>query len=119
MSVKKRTVLDEDSSPRHVLNYENVPNVKYDVVVFKFDPDNESLVHCLAYVGEDIAYQNTFKRRELSFNPISVIGRGKSQQMTGVSENDTDGDNVPEDVGTALNAIGFTNVPDGDWWIDE
>jgi len=119
MSVEKRTVLDDDGSPRHVLNYEDVPDVEYDVVVFKFDPDDESLVHCFAYVGEDIDYQNTFQRREMTFDPISVIGRGESERMEGISENEDNDADVPRDVGAALNAIGFANVPQGDWWLDE
>lgn len=115
--IDKRTVMDDDGAERHVFDYKGESRVAYDMVIFKNDPDDDSLIHCVAYKGEDIAYQTTFKQREMSFDPISSIGRGQTTEMWGVS--DQQDAEVPRDIAIGLNVLGFAPVPSGEWWLDE
>ena len=73
-------------------------------------------------------YKASFERRQLTFPPVSVIGRGEATELTGVSVTDegksvidetyAEGDrDIPFEATVALNAFGFSPVPQGEWWL--
>jgi hypothetical protein len=119
MTVSKRTLVDDDGSLSHILEYDDGDDVDFDAIVVKHDPDDDSRMVCVGYVGEDEQYRAMFKRRSLQFDPISVIGRGQTERLEGISDAEGDSSGVPPDISTAVNSIGFTVVPNGEWWLDE
>jgi hypothetical protein len=64
--------------------------------------------------------------RELSFDPVSVIGRGESERLAGTSAStepynttgETGYEGVPDPVHMALNSIGLAVVPNGEEWLN-
>jgi hypothetical protein len=76
--------------------------------------------------ADELVYEQSFEMRDLSFDPISVIGRGETSKLTGTSptqpsvNDEPNGDeDIPNDVETALNALGLAVVPNGEWWLNE
>jgi len=116
MTVTTRTTVDSDGGVRHILEYNG--GIEYDKVTVRFSPDDTEPITCTCLKDGEVVYQNAFETRAVSFAPISVIGRGESDRLQGVSSNMTSGD-VPADVTTAFQTLGFTVVPQGEWWIDE
>lgn len=125
MSVTKRTTIDENGKLNHILEYEEEEedDFEFDTIVVQFDPNDEDIIICKGYKGDELAYQNAFRQRPLSFDPISAIGRGQTESLQGISDSPksggTESDEIPGDIATAFNTIGFSIVPTGDWWIDE
>lgn len=119
MSIQKRSFTGDDGAVHHVLNYEDV-DVEYDTIEIRLTPDDNSLMQVVGYKRDEVVYQNSFRQRRLTFDPVSVIGRGESNQLAGTSPaDDTSEDGVPEEVEIAFNAIGMAVVPDGEWWLNE
>jgi len=108
----------------------------FDTVLVRFDPDRENIFTVRATDDGETVYTNAFEVRELSFDPISVLGMGERERLTGVSENtpsvggdrrrgdggthgqpDGGDDHLPDALVTALNSLGFAAVPQGDDWL--
>jgi hypothetical protein len=119
MTVQRHTTVDDDGALSHILEYED-DTFEYDAVEIRHDPNNDDIIQCRGYKGDEVVYQNAFKIRDLSFEPISAIGRGESEKLLGTSpqSDTTDDDGVPDDINVAFNAIGMAVVPEGRWWID-
>ncbi len=117
MSVDKRSVVESDGALRHVLSYESSGEVTN--IEIRHDPNDDSLMQVTAYNDDDVIYQNVFEMRDLSFDPISAIGRGETDKLTGMSSTGNgDDDTIPEEVALAFNSIGMAVVPQGRWWLD-
>jgi len=118
MVVDKRSTYDDDGGYLEILSYEGVDS-EFDRVVIRVPPvgDDMFTCHCYAAGADDPTYEAAFEMRDLSFDPISVLGRGQSDRLGGVSS--TGGyEDVPRDTMTALNAIGLAVVPQGRGWLD-
>jgi uncharacterized protein YkuJ len=87
---------------------------------------SEDTFSVAAMKDDERVYQNSFGMRELSFDPVSVLGRGVSERLGGVSAStnpyNTTGEvgyeGVPDPVRVALNSMGFAVVPEGRGWLD-
>jgi hypothetical protein len=87
---------------------------------------SEDTFSVAAMKDDETVYQNSFAMRELSFDPVSVLGRGQSDRLGGVSASESETlsegevgyEGVPNSVHTALNSMGFAVVPNGSEWLD-
>lgn len=114
MGLTKRSEVDEHGAPRYILEYDS-DSMEFDQIVIQFDPDDEQRLYCRCYDEEDEAFTGAFVRRNLSFDPISYIGRGEASRLDGVEA--VEDDRLPDDVMTAMQSIGMTVVPTGEWWL--
>jgi len=118
-----RSTVDDDGAILSELVYGDVGDDQYDKVVFRIPTDGQ--IACRCYIDENVVESYTFTTREMVFDPISVIGRGESEQALGVRPVDeatetelrTDGW-VSWQLQTALHAMGLTAVPSGREWMD-
>lgn len=117
MKLRKQSYVDDDGFTHDVLQYDD--DVEFDSVDIHYDPKHDDRIVVTAYDedGEEV-YQNTFERRELSFDPITAIGRGETNRLEGTTPASDDANNVPDDIQLALNAVGMTAVPEGTEWLD-
>jgi hypothetical protein len=130
----RRSITDEDGTLIHLLEYEGGEST-FDSVAIRYPIETDSRLHVLGYVGEDAAYQESFEVRDLSFAPVSAMGKGEMDSAVGLTladEHDdgdetvkaesatgyTDFDGVPRSVMLALLGVGYTVVPDGRRWLD-
>jgi len=119
MQLDSRSLVDDDGRLQHTFEYDQ-PYDGVDSVVLTFSAEDDAHIVCRAYDGEEDVYQTSFQRRALSFDPISVIGRGETERLEGVTAGDGDErEAVPEAVQVACNAVGFSVVPSGEWWLSE
>lgn len=100
------------------------PDAEYAVVRCEFPVDDPERFICSAYTDSadsDPDFRTVFRLRELSFSPISVAGLGERSRMTGVTDADERREyaDIPDGVRQSLQTLGFTAVPDGEWWVDE
>jgi len=51
---------------------------------------SEDTFSVAAMKDDETVYQNSFAMRELSFDPVSVLGRGQSDRLGGVSASDSE-----------------------------
>jgi len=116
MTASKRSYVDDDGSLVHIISFAN--DSTYDRIEIRHDPDDETKLYVRGYEGETTAFTQGFERRELSFDPISAIGRGETDNLEGVSETSSI-DELPSDISAALNSIGMAPVPQGEWWLNE
>lgn len=131
----RRSITDEDGTLIHLLEYEEGEST-FDSVAIRYPIETDSRLHVIGYSGEDAAYRESFEVRDLSFAPVSAMGKGEMDSAVGLtladdeSENDgetvhtesatgyTDFDGVPRSVMLALLGVGYTVVPDGRRWLD-
>jgi hypothetical protein len=128
MGVSTSTSYDEEGAYVRIVDFdkpqgenEESPTSGIARVVIRVFPDDEDQFAVYAYDDEgEIVYEDVFAQRELSFDPVSPLGRGASSRLQGVTGNSTaDGvDGLPSRVQTGLNAIGFAPVPHGTDWLD-
>lgn len=107
---------DDDGATYRV--FECVDDHKYDRFVIRFDVDDGVPFQMRLYEDESDTPNEkiAFERRDVQFDPISVIGKGSSNRLQGVSPTIDAYNDVPCIVQEAWKAIGFTVVPDGDEW---
>lgn len=117
---EQQSTYGEDGAYVRVVEYsdDERDDVGLDSVVVRIPPtdDESQLIAVEAFQGDESVYRETFELRDLSFDPISIIGRGETSSVTGISNSD---DDVPEGVSTALNGLGMAVVPSGEWWLNE
>jgi len=121
MTVTKRTTYDEEGRVLEILEYDE--NIDYDKIIVrihvdKINTDEPTFIDCLCYENDECVYQKRFQRRNINYTPISAIGRGETDKLEGVSSN-MGNEDIPNDVQTSLQTVGFTLVPQGDWWQHE
>lgn len=106
---------DDDGAIIHLLDFEDQD---FERLVLRHEPEDHNVVYCYGYEenAEEPSYQTAFQRRELTFDPISIIGRGESNRVEGVSTSENI-EEVPTPVNVALNSIGMALVPNGDEWL--
>lgn len=119
MVVDKWSTYDDDGGYLRGIEYEEGDS-QFDSVVVRVPPEEDDMftVHCFQGDEDEPSYENAFEMRDLSFDPISVLGRGESEHIGGVSASNADYEGVPRDAMKALNAIGLAVVPQGRWWLD-
>lgn len=131
--LKKQTGVADSGALQHNFEFtddaHDIDNIEIDIDVGDGD---DQLIRCVAYSDSDVVYRNAFKPRDIQFDPISILGRGESSSLLGVSPNevgytgqgggdDADpicGNDIPRDVQIAFNSIGLSVVPQGTWWLD-
>jgi hypothetical protein len=128
--VTNRSTYDEDGTYCRVIEFDE--DQPFDTVLVRFNPERENIFTVRATDDGETVYTNAFEIRELSFDPISVLGMGERDRLTGVSENSpevggdtrqseraTDGgdDHLPDSLAVALNSLGFAPVPRGEDWL--
>jgi hypothetical protein len=121
MGVSTSTSYDDEGAYVRVVDFDEPDTSGIARVVIRVFPDDENQFAVYAYDDEgEIVYEDVFAQRELSFDPVSPLGRGASSRLQGVTGNSTaDGvDGLPSRVQTGLNAIGFAPVPHGTDWLD-
>jgi len=91
----------------------------YDRVVIRFDPDDDIPHQLRIYESrsddeptETMAFQN----RSVSFDPISVIGKGNTERLHGITPTIDNYDDVPGDIHDLWKSLGFAIVPEGEGW---
>jgi hypothetical protein len=118
---------DNDASipDEHAIDWETDEGF-YDVKLHPY-PHLQAWKETKEYLLNTVALET----RTLSFNPVSLLDRGESERLLGVSptasdDNDTDDSTDPvterETLSPAIKAacesLGFTIVPRGKEWID-
>jgi|AntRauMinimDraft_2_1070382.scaffolds.fasta_scaffold00634_2 hypothetical protein len=91
-----------------------------DSIVIRFDPDDDVPPQLRVYEDGDTespTHTMGFETRQEQFTPISVIGKGQSEKLFGVTPSVDSYEDVPDEVQVAWNAIGFAVVPQGDDWL--
>lgn len=126
--VHQRSTYGENGEYVRIVDYEDADG-DYDTVVVRLPPDADVFTVEAYREGDDedeLVYEQSFEMRDLSFDPISVIGRGETSKVTGTSptqpspnDEPNDDEDIPDDVETALNALGLAVVPEGEWWLNE
>ena len=119
---KSHKTVTEDGDELRTFKYESD---SVDEVRIQLHPTEDTFEVAALQDGQTV-YHNTFRLRELSFDPVSVLGRGESDRLGGVSASDgetlTEGEvgyeGVPLPVHVALNSMGFAVVPEGEGWLD-
>jgi hypothetical protein len=109
-----RSRYDDDGSLVRIVDYD-AGESPYDRVIIRIPTDQE-IIAVQGFEGDEQTYQDAFEIRDLSFDPISLLGRGETDRLTGTSTDDHE--SVPTDVSVALNGMGFTVVPSGREWLD-
>jgi len=106
---------------------EELSSQRVATVVIRHTPDDAERMTCHCYNEDGNAiWQHAFERREMTFDPISILGRGESTRLLGTSPTEeyvgpgdvTERSEVPETVQTLFNALGMTIVPRGEWWLN-
>lgn len=123
--MQKRTIMGDDGGVQHVFEYGDTDEIPYSRVEIRHQPDNPEILTVHAHEDDSIVFQDAFKVRDLSFDPISVMGRGESKKLLGTSPVDDhvktdrlDETEVPREINTVFNSLGMTIVPQGEWWLD-
>lgn len=97
---------------------------EFDTVLIRHSPDEPETFNVTCYVDDEVVEQFTFQTRQMSFKPLSLLGRGTSETLQGVSTtDDTDDpiahrDEIPATVRVAFESMGLTVVPRGTEWLD-
>lgn len=118
--VTKYTTTDDDGAVWHDISFDDSDPVEnIDNVEVRLDPDDDSRLQVYGYSGDEQVYQETFERRDVSFTPASVVGRGETDEVEGSTPARDSSETVPESIAVALNTIGWAVVREGRWWIDE
>ena len=121
MSVSTRSVTTDNGDYLRVIEWSNNSG-EYETVVCEYPVDDPERFIVRGYTNstdDDPSYQNVFEIRELSFTPVSIVGLGERERLTGVSTAGEDGyDSLPRDIMLSLHSLGFTAVPQGTRWLD-
>jgi len=107
---------DDTGATYRVIEFED--GYKYDRFVIRFDVDDD-VPHQLRIFtdgSDDPAEKIAFQSRDVRFSPISVIGKGESSDLQGVSPTIDSYSDIPCMAQEAWKAIGFSVVPEGDEW---
>jgi hypothetical protein len=128
--MQRRSFTEEDGTLVHVLDYDDGES-SFDSVAIRYPIDTKDTVHVVGYEGDDAVYKESFRERDVSFEPVSAMGKGAMSSAIGLSvaDGDTDTppetptgygdfDEVPRSVMLALLGVGYTVVPDGRGWLD-
>lgn len=147
--VTTRTGVRDDGSVWHKIDFvreaddvdESAPTSTEDYIcdeiIVQQYPDSPERLVCACYDSDECVWQGVFEARELTFDPISLLGRGESRRLLGVEASEDEppamaadsvgvgtldeqarAGNPPVQVRTALQSLGMTVVPQGTWWLD-
>lgn len=109
---------DNNGAYVRIIEYDDEDDADaFDRIVVRVPKDNPNRLACTAYEGEEAVWQTSFENRSLSFDPISLMGRGESEKLQGTSPVSKPYESVPRDVMVAMNGLGLTVVPQGEWWL--
>jgi len=116
--MQRRSTVTTDGTALHILDF-GVDEGAYDQIVVELPLEHDGVLVVRALRdGGDQPETYSFSVRELSFDPISVMGKGETERVVGTSPTETDFDDLSPDVRRALLSIGYTAVPDGTTWLD-
>lgn len=119
MAIHKRSTVDSDGAYCRILEYEGGEHGDWpvDSVVVRVPPESDDTFTLHAYEDNEVVYEELFEIRDLAFDPVTALGRGETNTLTGLSPSDDDSD-IPHHITVALQSIGYTDVPNGTWWLD-
>ncbi|MFT4948689.1 MAG: hypothetical protein ACI9CA_000811, partial [Natronomonas sp.] len=115
--MQRRSVTDDDGTLIHMLEYSQEEST-FDTVAIRYPIETDRRLHVLGYLGEEIVYQQSFEIRDLSFAPVTVMGKGEMDTAVGLTADDdvqVDDEDVDDahadDVETATpeSPTGYTN----------
>lgn len=117
-----RTTTDDGAVEHTVTPHDNS---EYDRIVITHTIDDPARFTVQCYTDGGVDESFAVETRNMSFDPVSLLGRGETDRLQGVSITDNSGSdpvteraNIPEDVKIAFESLGFTIVPRGRGWLD-
>ena len=138
-AVKDRHIIvDDTGSTRHIFDFEKEEPIDRVVIVFRTDDKIPNVLQIYNERSSDKPDAKIpFKERNVSFEPISVIGRGETDELRGLApagkshersytSRDDDGDSrtpiinsydeIPEVAKDVWKSEGFSVIPSGEEW---